>query len=554
MTTPSQDPVANYNQARGPITHEEKVTDNLGQLLDIIPPSIAQSLREMKGLEELIEIVMDLGRLPEARFPDRRVETLSPHPVTLADIDHVVARVGAFSGDNRAGIERTLHRISGIRNRQGKIIGLTCRVGRAILGTIEVMRELVESGRSILILGRPGVGKTTKLREIARVLSEEASKRVIVIDSSNEIAGDGDIPHPAIGHSRRMQVATPDAQEGVMIEAVENHMPEVIVIDEIGTEKEAFAARTIAERGVQLIGTAHGNSLENLLMNPTLSDLVGGIQSVTLSDEEARRRGTQKTILERKAPPTFDIAIELQDRDRLAVHQDVAEVVDQLLRGYMPQPEIRTFGPDGEVKVIRETTYGQDEPARSTADTVITGKMRIFPYAVSRSQLERVIRTLRLDAVVARNLSEADVVLVLRSYAKTGGKVLEEATAKQVPVYIVKANTIPQIQKSLREVMQLDAEAKTGSQHLGGSGALTGPLSLPEPVDTLPDELSEEEDEAIQETQKAIETVLNNNEAVELAPRSPKIRKLQHMLVERYNLPSESFGEEPNRRLRIFPG
>lgn len=525
--------------------YEKRVTDNLEQLLDIIPVAIADELRKKEGLEELIEIIMDLGRQPEARFPGR-VEYLDERMVTQEDIDHVIARVGAFSGDNRAGIERTLHRISGIRNRQGKIIGVTCRVGRAILGTIDIIRDLVESGRSILIMGRPGVGKTTKLREIARVLSDELTKRVIVIDTSNEIAGDGDIPHPAIGRSRRMQVATPEAQEGVMIEAVENHMPEVIVIDEIGTERESFAARTIAERGVQLIGTAHGNSLENLLMNPTLSDLVGGIQSVTLSDEEARRRGTQKTILERKAPPTFDIAIELQDRDRLAVHQDVAEVVDQLLRGYMPQPEIRTLGEDGQVKVIRETAYEPETREPVAPDT--TGKMRIFPYAVSRSQLERVIRTLRLPAVVTKNVNDADVVLMLRSYAKNGGKVLEEAEARKVPVYVVKANTIPQIQKSLREVMHLDQN--------GGQGALTGPLNPLKAIKAeaaLPEQLSEEEEEALQEAQAAIESVLNRMEPAELNPRSPKIRRIQHLMAERYNLRSESYGEEPNRRLRIFP-
>ena len=522
--------------------HEKRVTDNLEQLLEIVPHRITAELRKQEGIDELIEIVMDLGRIPEARFPGRWVY-LGDQPIRAEDLEHVVARIGAFSGDNRAGIERTLHRISAIRNRQGKIIGVTCRVGRAILGTIDIIRDLVESGRSILIMGRPGVGKTTKLREIARVLADELNKRVVVIDTSNEIAGDGDIPHPAIGRSRRMQVATPDAQEGVMIEAVENHMPEVIVIDEIGTEKEAYAARTIAERGVQLIGTAHGNSLENLLMNPTLSDLVGGIQSVTLSDEEARRRGTQKTILERKAPPTFDIAIELQDRDRLAIHQDVAEVVDQLLRGYVPQPEIRALGDDGQVTVLRESAYedgARDE--RNEPDS--TGKMRIFPYAVSRSQLERVIRTLRLPAVVTKNVQDADVVLVLKSYARNGGSVFEQAQKKNIPVYVVKANTIPQIQKSMREVMHLDSAP--------GGGALTGPLTKPKELD-LPDTLSEDEEEALQETQAAIESVLTRSEPAELNPASPKIRRIQHMMVERYNLRSESYGEEPNRRIRIFP-
>lgn len=525
--------------------NEERVTDNLEQLLDIIPAHVATALRQQDGLEELIEIVMDLGRQPEARFPGR-VVYLSEQAIAMEDIDLVVSRVGSFSGDNRAGIERTLHRISAIRNRQGRIIGLTCRVGRAILGTIDIIRDLVESGRSILMMGRPGVGKTTKLREIARVLADELGKRVIVIDTSNEIAGDGDIPHPAIGRARRMQVATPEAQEGVMIEAVENHMPEVIIIDEIGTEKEAQAARTIAERGVQLIGTAHGNSLENLLMNPTLSDLAGGIGSVTLSDEEARRRGTQKTILERKAPPTFDIGIEIQDRDRLAIHLDVAEVVDQMLRGFMPQPEIRALDEKGEMKIIRESAY-QAEDKAAAAQAKEDGKMRIFPYAVSRSQLERVIRTLRLPAVVTKNVDDADVVLVLKSYARNGGRIIEQAEAKKVPVYVVKANTIPQIQKSLREVMHLD--------NAPGGGALTGPLSLPGEDDGnfLPDKLSEDEEEAIQEAQAAIESVLNRSEPAELNPQPPKIRRIQHMMVERYNLRSESFGEEPNRRIRIFP-
>src|SRR5215208_1245586 len=302
------------------------ITDDLDLLIDALAPHIGDPIRLRADMHELLEVVMDLGRLPEARFPGREV-VLSEREVSESDIDYVVAHIGEFGEDNRAGIERTLHRISCIRNRRGKIVGLTCRVGRAVYGTIRVIEDLVLSGKSILFLGKPGVGKTTMLREVARVLADDANKRVIIVDTSNEIGGDGDVPHPAIGGSRRMQVATPLEQHAVMIEAVENHMPEVIVIDEIGTELEAHAARTIAERGVQLIGTAHGSSLENLMLNPTLSDLVGGIQTVTLGDEEARRRGTQKTVLERKAPPTFDIMVEILDRERVAVHQDVAEVV-----------------------------------------------------------------------------------------------------------------------------------------------------------------------------------------------------------------------------------
>src|SRR5690349_15756074 len=293
-------------------------------LLQTLPEHIRETINADQARKgDILEIVMDLGRLPEARYRDHE-RFLSDHEVSQDDIDYVNARIGTFGEDNRAGIPRTLHRISAIRNRAGKVIGLTCRVGRAVFGTITILRDLIESGQSVLLLGRPGVGKTTMLRETARVLAEELRKRVVIVDTSNEIAGDGDIPHPGIGRARRMQVRRPSEQHGVMIEAVENHMPEVIVIDEIGTELEAQAARTIAERGVQLIGTAHGNTLENLMMNPTLSDLIGGIQSVTLSDEEARRRGTQKSVLERKAPPTFDVLVEQEERHLLGIHHNVA--------------------------------------------------------------------------------------------------------------------------------------------------------------------------------------------------------------------------------------
>lgn len=433
---------------------EQQITDNLEELLVHLPAQIAETLRQEDSLSELLEVVLDLGREPEARYPGR-IKYLSSTPVTQADIDHVVDHIGDFGEDNRAGIERTLHRISCIRNRQGKIIGLTCRVGRAVQGTIDIIRDLVESGRSILALGRPGVGKTTKLREIARILADDLQKRVVVIDTSNEIAGDGDIPHPAIGRARRMQVRTPAEQHAVMIEAVENHMPEVIVIDEISTKAEADAARTIAERGVQLIGTAHGNSIENLILNPSLNDLVGGIESVTLGDEEAKRRGTQKTVLERKAPPTFDIAIEIQDRYQLAIHLDVSEVVDQYLRGKMPGPEIRYIDSEGKVKKIKE------QPAEMDRHMVnVTGEresvMHIYPYAVSRSQLERVIKTMRLPARVTKNMDEADALMLLQSYKKHR-KIIDAAGARQIPVYLVRSNTIYQIQKSLRQIMQLDA-------------------------------------------------------------------------------------------------
>src|ERR687888_2155010 len=371
------------------MTREQLVaTDDLAAILRALPPEIVQRVRVLDSLEGLLEVVMDLGRLPEARFAGRE-ETLSDREVTAEDLAFVISRIGQFGGDNRAGIERTLHRISALRNRAGKIVGLTLRVGRAVYGTMEIIRDVVEAGRSILLLGRPGVGKTTLLREVARVLADEMGKRVVIVDTSNEIAGDGDIPHPGIGRARRMQVATPSLQHAVMIEAVENHMPEVIVVDEIGTEAEAAAARTIAERGVQLIGTAHGTTLENLIMNPTLSDLVGGVQTVTLSDEEARRRGTQKSVLERKAPPTFDVVVEIHNWNRVAVHADVAETVDALLRGFArpalvryrdEQGELRTEEPissgRGQLSLMREDGYGR---GRATPEERLSRERGVIP-------------------------------------------------------------------------------------------------------------------------------------------------------------------------------
>src|SRR5579871_4093163 len=327
---------------------EVVITDDLDVLLAVLPARIRAAL-QARDVANLLEVILDLGRLPEARYPDIAID-LGADPVSAEDIAYVVERIGQFGDDNRAGIERTLHRISAIRNRRGEVIGLTCRVGRAVRGTVAMVRDVIEQGKSLLILGRPGVGKTTLLREAARVLADELGKRVVVVDTSNEIAGDGDVPHPGIGRARRMQVARPAEQHAVMIEAVENHMPEVVVIDEIGTELEAQAARTIAERGVQLVGTAHGRTLDNLLANPTLSDLVGGIQAVTLGDEEARRRGTQKTVLERKQPPTFDVLVEQEERHLVGIHHNVAEAVDDLLRGEAPQREMRERQANGTIR------------------------------------------------------------------------------------------------------------------------------------------------------------------------------------------------------------
>ena len=514
------------------VPRQIQITDNLDLLLEGLPPHLREALEQRADLETLLEVVLDLGRLPEARFPTGVVH-LSEEYVTAEQIRYVTSRVGAFGKDNRAGIERTLHRISAIRNRQGEIIGLTCRVGRAVFGTVDIVRDVIEGGKSILLLGRPGVGKTTLLREAARVLADEFSKRVVVVDTSNEIAGDGDIPHPGIGGARRMQVPHPELQHAVMIEAVENHMPEVIVIDEIGTEAEALAARTIAERGVQLIATAHGNTLDNLLQNPTLSDLVGGIQAVTLSDEEARRRGTQKTVLERKAPPTFDVVIEIVQKHRLAVHHDVATVVDRFLRGVIPRPEVRVRTEEGEVEIeapqVQAPTWApQGRLAAPPAENhTRPGRrpLRIYPYAVSKNRLERAIRELRVPAHVSENLSESDLVLTLKSQERRQPKKLREAVDRGKGMHILKSNTVSQIQAFLRSVFEIEGDMEEdGDQEV-----------------------------ALREVEEAISEVLSSTQPVELSPQNSYVRRLQHQLVQRYGLASESRGEEPFRRVVIFP-
>lgn len=425
-----------------------EIVDDLDRLLEVLPSPVRQELVTMGDRQELLEIVLDLGRQPEVRLPTG-FRPLELDAVTREDIDYVLTRVGHFGPDNRAGIERTLHRISAIRNRRGDVVGLTCRIGRAVFGTIDIIRDVVEEERSFLLLGKPGVGKTTMLREVARVLADELDKRVIIVDTSNEIAGDGDIPHPAIGRARRMQVAHPDQQAAVMIEAVENHMPEVIVIDEIGTEKEAAAARTIAERGVQLIGTAHGSTLENLMANPTLVDLLGGLQAVTLGDDEARKRGTQKTVLERKAPPTFEVVVEIRSRDLLMVHRDVAATVDALLRGAMAMPEVRMRDQQGKITITPERAPAPPPP-RSKAS------YRLFPYGVSRSRIEKAINNTGAAVTLTGDLREADLVLTLKGQYRKMPKGLKKAEQRGLPIEVIRSNTVTQIEGFLAELMGRD--------------------------------------------------------------------------------------------------
>jgi stage III sporulation protein SpoIIIAA len=759
---------------KGPTNRRRETIDDLSLLLGALPPDVYQAVRELTDPTQLIEIVMDLGRRPEARFVDGEV-TLLDREITEADIKYVVDHIGTFGDDNRAGIERTLHRISAIRNRTGKIVGLTCRIGRAVYGTIEIINDFVESGKSILIMGRPGIGKTTMLREAARVLAEDHGKRVVVVDTSNEIAGDGDIPHPAIGRARRMQVRTPSLQHEVMIEAVENHMPEVIVIDEIGTELEAQAARTIAERGVQLIGTAHGNNLDNLMLNPTLTDLIGGIQTVTLGDEEARRRRSQKSVLERKAPPTFDVIVEIVDREKVTVHADVAETIDALLRGDPVSAELRwrdeagvhrsqsrpkpsprealsggdRFGSDrfaglvgagpgwrtepgwrgsgsyrapsdwrdgdhggvrpgyrlgagggwrapargarevregagrtrgdmagdgsggssgpagsggpggapgwagpgsgtlpgerfampprsdaaaaggpflageiadrgpiergpapvpeprarelrelerqrswarqatralndyradeideeepGAAPIVRpfavpapgepppaaagappeadeveredlEDELGEDDEAladviRSRAGSeaesedgrpvlrvreaeTILPTLRVLPHGISRKRLELAIKELQLPVIIARDPDEADVAMTLKSEYRQKTATLREAENRGLPIYVLKSNTIVQMEASLTSIFSLEVDPREA---------------------------------ALREAEEAIGLVIRAAEPVELSPQNAYIRRLQHQMAERANLVSRSRGREPYRRVRLYP-
>ncbi|HDS11290.1 MAG TPA: AAA family ATPase [Candidatus Wirthbacteria bacterium] len=417
-------------------------TNDLEQLLAVLPPRLRSELVKQGNVDDLVEIVLDLGRVPTARYSQGEI-VLSQSEVQGEEIDQVVKQIGSFGADNRAGIERTLHRISAIRNRSGQIVGLTCRVGRAITGTVDIVRDLIETNQSVLIMGKPGVGKTTILRETARILSDQLLRRVVIVDTSNEIAGDGDIPHPAIGKSRRMQVPHPDDQHKIMIEAVENHMPEVIVIDEMGTILEAEAARTIAERGVQLIATAHGNTLQNLMFNPTLNDLVGGIQSVTLGDDEARRRGTQKSILERKAPPTFEIVIEIVKRGEMVVHTDVRQAVDDILKGRLPQTQVRQQQEDGEI-VIKE----QKQPLADKTDFEVEQKkpaptlpLRVFVLGLTKKFFKQAAQEIGLAYQLTEDVQKADLMMVQKKYYAKRGKRIRQAETEGVPLYVVKNNT-----------------------------------------------------------------------------------------------------------------
>lgn len=525
--------------------------NDLNKLLEILPEKVRQYV-DYGRMDDVIEIVLDIGRTPEIRHADGRIEYLGNEIVNSEDIDFITGRIQEFTSDNRSGIPGTLHRISAIRNRQGKVIGLTCRIGRVVTGTIACIKDFCMMNKSILFLGRPGVGKTTKLREISRLVADELGKRVVVVDTSNEIAGDGDTPHPAIGHARRMQVTQPQYQKDIMIEAVENHTPEVIVVDEIGTEEEAQAARTIAERGVMLIATAHGNSLESLIKNPTLSDLVGGIQSVTLGDDEARRRASQKTVLEREKQPTFDIVIEIIDRNTLAVYKDTAEAVDYILRGWPIRPEIRkvdkTYESQQEVEPEQKPEPSITEQINKLEQKIqptdslkfsfsrqkyveeVKDLKKIYLYAVSRTIVEKVIERLDLKAEITRNIDDADIVIAHKNFAKGGAKILSTANDYRLQIFFIKTNSMAQIQKVLKDALQVTQTSETLQGYY------------------------DDAERALDEAKVAINKILAGAEHIELQPQNQQIRKLQHELVEQHNLTSKSVGEGAQRHLKIVGG
>ena len=597
------------------VAAQELVQEEMERLLEILPQRVKSGLEEQENLEDLLEVVLDLGRLPEARFPSGDI-ILDEREITRDDLDYLVRQIGDFGDDNRAGMERTLHRISAIRNRKGQVVGITCRAGRAVFGTIKIIEDLAFANKNILLLGRPGVGKTTMLREVARVLADEARKRVVIVDTSNEIAGDGDVPHPAIGHARRMQVATPTRQHAVMIEAVENHMPQVIIIDEMGTEEEAAAARTIAERGVQLIATAHGNTLDNLILNPTLSDLVGGIQSVTLGDQEARYRGTQKTVLERKAPPTFDVVVEIQSWEQVAVHDGVAQVVDQWLRGYPIVPVVRSMDEEGEVveregdprpnadppapwtqdfrdqnrrgrnnqnnqqgygtlrsdrrqgrmqdqqagpppgasfdrlRMSGRDDYPGEAPYRLAGESDLDLKdestlpdendgrtlaAQVFLFGVSRDKLETAQADMGLSVNIVNELRRASLVLTTKTHYRRGAQLVRSAESTGTPVYVLRKNTMPQVMDFLRTLAREQGIAVKGGGRQREDGASKEVL-----------------DQAMTEAEEAAQRVLGGEFSVQLNPQRAYVRRLQHLLAQRFNLASTSRGRDPERSVLIY--
>lgn len=552
----------------------------MGAFIDALPSSMGDSLRDTVPsgyrLGELVEVVVDLGRRPEARYISG-ARYLSDQEATRDDIDQIIDGLGRFGDDNRAGIERTLHRFSVIRDREARPVGLTCRVGRAVFGSVKLIQDLIETGRSVLILGRPGVGKTTILREVARVLADDSSRRVVVVDTSNEIAGDGAVPHPAIGRARRMQVPNSELQHKVMIEAVENHMPEVVVIDEMSTELETLSARTIAERGVQLVATAHGNTLGNVISNPTLSDLVGGTHTVTLGDIEARRRRTQKTVLERKHAPTFDVVVEMRERNDVAVHNDVGNAVDRMLRGLKVQVENRRIDGEGNVvseiedatqpendfetasfdlgsiRASRHTDNGEQSvprriyesdrrpsdddaqlPPFGSMPVVHTPAVRVHPFGVPKDSLRSIIKQTNANAKVIDTSDDADVFVTTKRHYGRRPLALKRAERNGIPVYVLRRGTREQITEF---VSRFDTVPDMSDVARRSDNS----YDTPEDLVAM----------ALEDAQSAVERVLSGERKVALPPQDAYVRRLQHGLAAKFNVGSSSAGSEPRRRVVI---
>ncbi|KAK7317736.1 hypothetical protein RJT34_02208 [Clitoria ternatea] len=558
---------ASFPVRSGSVFPEDELDVEVGRLLALLPEEMRRRVSDHPELPQLMEVVMDLGRKPLARFPSGDF-VISEYPITVQDIEHATAQVGDFAVDNRAGISRTLHRISAIRNRKGTIIGLTCRVGRAISGSAKLLQDLVQDGASLLLIGPPGVGKTTIIREIARMLANDYKKRVMIVDTSNEIGGDGDIPHAGIGNARRMQVPNSDVQHKVLIEAVENHMPQVIVIDEIGTKLEAMAASTIAQRGIQLVATAHGVTIENLIMNPSLEMLVGGIQSVTLGDEEASRRGVQKTVLERKGPSTFSCGVEIVSKTELRIHRSLEATVDAILSGRFPnveerkmksqeQKEILENGPvidnslekNGEI-LFEDATDGDDDhisqnesyskfPIELEKDAWEHKlPLHLFCYGILEATVIQGINQLKMnDAAIqlTDNISEANALLALQSKLKKNPRIQAAAKSHDIPIYVTKTSSLEHVTKAIRALV---------SDHEDGlkDSASTDKIKVLEKID------------ALEEARMAIENiVIPTGEHVDLLPRSSHILSMQLELARKYHLLAKRIGGESGLHLRILP-
>lgn len=572
----------------------------LDLFLELLPLKMKSELSGHREIGELIEVVMDLGRKPIARFPSGDF-VICEQPVRHEDLKHAISKVGDFSDDNRSGIDSSLHRISAIRNRKMQIIGLTCRVGRAVSGSAEIIRDLVEGGSSILVIGRPGVGKTTLIREIARMLADDQRKRVVIVDTSNEIGGDGDVPHAGIGRARRMQVPNVNMQHNIMIEAVENHMPETIIIDEIGTELEALAASTIAQRGVQLVGTAHGMTIDNIIKNPSLQILVGGIESVTLGDEEARKRKVQKTILERKGPPTFTCAVEMITRTECRVHHRLDATVDAILAGKSPLFEIRHVDTEGDdslklIPILQENLIEEsDDSLKSISilqenyveetEVIISDKercdevesdeededyrpkqsktwkssgtelkrnspVRVYTCKIVDSDLLQVAKVMGIENEidVTDDIGAADAILASSSEMKQNPWIRGVAKYHHLPVFVIKSNTMAQMVKALRMILGMESLGSSLQQPLKSSSDIEIEDDAPKRKPTL------EEIDALEEVRLAIEyIVIPGGEPVELLPRRSEIIARQLELVESYQLTAENSGTEVNPRLQILP-